>query len=95
MASDDMQGRVMPARGILDQMTGGALDADISAADFITVTAGGNDMMDLLYQRTAELYNASHETPIDPDDITKMLAEPPYGMEELILIGCAMTGPDG
>ena len=52
-------------------------------------------MMDLLYQRTAELYNASHETPIDPDDITKMLAEPPYSMEELILIGCAMTGPDG
>lgn len=83
------------ARGILAQFESGALDGDIAAADFITITVGGNDMMGLLYQETAALYNSTHDTPIDPKDITQMLARPPYDMTDLLLIGYALTVLEG
>ncbi len=48
---------------------------EIRAAELITVTCGGNDMMDVLYERTAEIWNAQNPNKqISADEITSMFA---------------------
>ena len=47
------------AADILTQLSDPAVLADIAKADVITVTCGGNDLMGLLYQQTADAYNAA------------------------------------
>ena len=46
------------AAGILAQLADPATLMDVLRADVITITCGGNDMMGLLYQQIAEVYNA-------------------------------------
>lgn len=49
------------ATGILAQIESEDItDEEIKAADIITITCGGNDMMALLYAKTAEIYNATY-----------------------------------
>lgn len=62
------------AAGIYAQMKDGALDAELADAERITITCGGNDMMGLLYQQIADLYNAEKEPDITTDDVLKGLA---------------------
>ncbi len=47
------------AAGILAQLLDRSVQADILTADLITITCGGNDLMDLLYQKVADTYNAA------------------------------------
>ncbi len=46
------------AAGILAQLTDPMTLMDVRRADLITITCGGNDMMGLLYQQIADVYNA-------------------------------------
>ena len=63
------------AEGILRQISDGSLDEAIQEAELITLTCGGNDMMALLYDKTAEIYNATGRTPITPDEVLPILAD--------------------
>lgn len=45
----------------------------ISAADVITITVGGNDMMALLYAKTAEIYHAENHSNIEAADVASIL----------------------
>lgn len=76
---------------ILRQINSGAMDAEIEQADVITLTIGGNDLMALLYARTAELYNVSHDPKIAAADIVALLATltPENLMDHYDLITCA------
>lgn len=47
------------AAGVLQQLNNGEFDDTIQKASIITLTCGGNDLMEVLYQRTAKLVNAN------------------------------------
>ncbi len=66
------------AAGIMAQMTDPAVQMAVMKADVITVTCGGNDLMYLLYQYVANLYNAVAAEPqkISPEDILTILSNP-------------------
>ncbi len=66
------------ADGIMAQMTDPAVQMAALKADVITITCGGNDLMHLLYQYVANIYNAVMPDPlkIQPDDILVILADP-------------------
>lgn len=63
------------ASGIQAQLADNALDSHIASAHLITITCGGNDMMDVLYTRTAEEYNAKNDPDINPDDVPAILSD--------------------
>lgn len=52
-----VNGRRVP--DILAQLADPAVLADVARADVITITCGGNDLLAVLYERTAHIYNAS------------------------------------
>lgn len=65
------------ATGILAQIESGDLDEYIKSAEVITITCGGNDLMNLLYEKTAELFNATYATKygsITGKDVIEILA---------------------
>ena len=62
------------AGGLYDSLSSGTLDEEIAAAKRITITAGGNDVLDLLYELVAEEYNANNDPDITPDDVIVILA---------------------
>lgn len=62
------------AIGILAQFLDGSLNADIAAADIITITCGGNDLMAVLYAAIAEDYNTTAEEPISAENVTELMA---------------------
>ena len=65
------------ASGILDQLDSGELDGKVAAARVITITCGGNDLMRLVYEKTAALYNKTYPSqPISADDVTTILSNP-------------------
>ncbi len=44
--------------------------SQIQSADYVTITCGGNDMMDILYQKTANEWNKSNpDSQITPDEV--------------------------
>lgn len=47
------------ATGILRQLADPSVLADVTRAELITITCGGNDLLDLLYAHIADLYNAN------------------------------------
>ena len=60
--------------GIAVQLQDGTITpAEIAAADVITITAGGNDMMALLYAKMAEMYNEKNDPDIEPADVVTIL----------------------
>lgn len=61
--------------GIATQLQTGAIHTQtIAVADVITITVGGNDMMALLYAKTAERYNTEHHSGIDVTDVSTILS---------------------
>ena len=61
--------------GIAEQLRNGAVPAQtIAAADVITITVGGNDIMGLLYAKTAETYNAKNHSTLGVADVSKMIS---------------------
>lgn len=47
------------AAGVLQQLNNGEFDDTIQKASIITLTCGGNDLMEVLYEKTAKLLNAT------------------------------------
>ena len=47
------------AAGVLKQLNTGEFDSTIKNASIITLTCGGNDLMEVLYQKTADYLNSS------------------------------------
>lgn len=70
------------AFGILSQLTSTADETVLNVvkdADLITITVGGNDLMALLYQGIANLYNATQTDDakkINASDITTIMSDP-------------------
>ena len=64
------------AKGILQQMEDPLVLADVEKAGLITITCGGNDLMALLYDYTAQIYNASlpENERIQPGEILGILS---------------------
>lgn len=62
------------AEDILLLLDGGALDEPIARADLITVTCGGNDLMELLYGAIAEGYNAENDPDISDGEVLDAFA---------------------
>ena len=84
------------APDILAQFESGQLDGDIRAADFITITVGGNDMMDPMYRETAALYNQGSKNPIAPEDIADFIMNSDASFtDKMIMISCALTVLEG
>ena len=64
------------AAGIVSQLQKGTISAaDISSADFITITAGGNDVMQLLYSQMAEMHHAAYHSNMKAADVRKIMNE--------------------
>ena len=63
------------AVGILSQFANNDWDGALKEAHLITLTCGGNDMMDLLYDKIAEKYNESNDPDIVGDEITTLVSE--------------------
>lgn len=66
------------ATGILAQLDDPAVLADIARADVITITCGGNDLLAMLYQSVAMVFNATVPAVlvIQPGDVLAILANP-------------------
>ena len=60
---------------LLEQISNGSCDSYIKDAEFITITTGGNDVMDALYELVAQAYNTSFpSSPIAADDVVTILS---------------------
>lgn len=77
-----INGNVAP--GILAQLADSAVLADVAKADLITITCGGNDLMALLLQQMAAVYNANV-----PDAMTSLKVKP----EDVITIMANANDP--
>ncbi|MBR3927918.1 MAG: DUF1254 domain-containing protein [Clostridia bacterium] len=79
------------ASGILTQMSNPAMLMDIAKADVITVTCGGNDLMGILYQQMAEIFNANIPEAmaamrVKPEEITTIMANPADSRQQMLLL---------
>ena len=79
------------AVGILAQMADPAVLADIASAAVITITCGGNDLMGLLYQQMASVYNAViPETmaalKVKPEEITRIMANVEDPRQQMLML---------
>ena len=63
------------ADDIYKQVASGELDENISSAQLITITCGGNDMLDILYGEVALAYNTTAQIPVSADDVAMILAD--------------------
>ena len=61
--------------GVAAQLRSGSIPAQtVAAADVITITAGGNDIMGLLYARIAETYNVKNHSNLGVTEVSKMIS---------------------
>ena len=57
------------AVGILEELQTGELDSLITEANLITITCGGNDLMNVLYDSIAEVHNLKNGTSYNGKDV--------------------------
>ena len=55
--------------GMKELLASHKLDAEIAAADVITLTCGFNDLMNIIYEKTAEAYNEMNEPALQASEI--------------------------
>lgn len=83
------------APGLMAQFAGNALDEKLAAADLITITCGGNDMLDLLYEVIAAEYNAQNDPDITPDDVIPIMVDSGDSRRmKLLLVGMSVLEGD-
>ena len=63
------------SQSLLDKLNSGSLKSDIENADVITLTIGGNDLMNAFYDFLAEKYNASAQKDYDGEKIKEILMD--------------------
>ncbi len=63
------------AAGIKAQLDSGELDSYINEAQIVTITCGGNDLMGLVYSKTADIYNQYYGSSgtLTSDDVVSIL----------------------
>ncbi len=84
------------AANLLTQLQGGTLDSAISEAELVTITCGGNDLMNPLYERIANAYNAANEdSPITAEDVTVILAGQHETLSKTALLTYALSAVEG
>lgn len=64
------------AEDVLELMVGGTIDEKIKSAQIITLTCGGNDLMNVLYSRVADKYNENSKTPIQSGEVLSIISNP-------------------
>lgn len=82
------------APDVIEQLNSGELDETIKKASIITITIGGNDMMEVLYQKTADAYNSTWKTSITADDVSSMLMNDPSDWKLKVALAKALNGID-
>ncbi len=88
------------AAGILAQLQEQSYKNAVAGADLITVTAGGNDLMALLYQAIATEYNklaVAANAPITPDEVLTIMSDPSDGRRLTVMsvaLGLLTEGSD-
>ncbi len=84
------------APGIISQMKEPDVIMDVQKADVITITCGGNDLMGMLYEYVAEIYNAAvpENMKIQPGDILGILSNPADARYQALMLA-AMTALNG
>ena len=78
------------AEGILAELQSGELDSLIADAALITITCGGNDLMNVLYDAVAELHNLENGTSYTGRDVIAAFG----GMHEDPLLDAISFFPD-
>ena len=63
------------SQSLLDKLNSGSLKSDIENADVITLTIGGNDLMNAFYDFLAEKYNASAQKDYNGEKIKEILMD--------------------
>jgi len=58
---------------VLAQLTSGALDTELKSARIITLTCGGNDMINVMCEQVAEKYNKNSDASIAGSDVMAIL----------------------
>ncbi len=81
------------APDVIEQLNSGELDETIKKASIVTLTIGGNDMMEVLYQKTADAYNSTWSASITADDVSSMLMNNP-DWKLMLALGIALNGID-
>lgn len=61
------------SKSLLDKLNNDSLKSDIENSDVITLTIGGNDLMNALYDFLAEKYNATTQKDYDGEKIKEIL----------------------
>lgn len=84
------------AEGISMQLSDPDVLIDVLSADVITITCGGNDLMAVLYQYVADVYNASvpEEKKILPADFLSIMTDHEDPRQQLLMAAAdtAMNG---
>jgi lysophospholipase L1-like esterase len=79
------------APGVIEQLNSGDLDDVIKKASIVTLTIGGNDMMEVLYQKTADAYGGGATA----NDIREKLSDDPGSDFKLLMaLGSALLNVD-
>lgn len=82
------------ATGILAQIESGELDEYIKSAEVITITCGGNDLMNLVYEKMAlefnKYYSSKYGT-ISGDDIIDLLSGGADAQQKQLLLIAALS----
>ena len=63
------------ADDVYERLSSGELDELVASAELITLTVGGNDMLDVLYKEVADSYNKYYEPKITAGDVSNILAD--------------------
>ncbi len=63
------------ANDVYNQLSSGELDETIGSAQLITLTCGGNDMLDILYGQIADAYNKTASEDISAENVSAILAD--------------------
>ena len=77
---------------LLTSLSNSEVSSAIASADLITVTIGGNDLMDALYAYLAEEYNTQNSTDITAEDVKELLAgEEGAAVEQITMLDFAIS----
>ena len=80
---------------VLTRLSTGELDEMIGEATLITLTVGGNDLMNVFYGEVAAAYGEATKQSVTPEDIQNSLAGTGPELDLVTLLNCASTVLEG
>ena len=76
---------------LLTSLSDSEVSSAIASADLITVTIGGNDLMNALYAYLADAYNTQNRTDITAEDVKASLAGTPSEIPQVAMLSFAAS----